>query len=88
MTAAAGSLKQTVGKALGNESMQCEGAGKKAQGNAEVDAAKAKGYAEGTGEKLSGNIKSGVGSMIGNKSMEAKGEYNKAHGASLQEANK
>lgn len=63
MTAAGGSVKETVGKAIGNESMQCQGAGQKAQGNAEVEAAKAKGYAQGTGEKMAGNVKSGNKNM-------------------------
>lgn len=50
------------------------GAAKRAEGNAEHDAAAAKGYAEGVGDKVMGTVKNTVGSVIGDKSMEAEGK--------------
>jgi len=83
-----GSAKETVGKALGNEQMQAEGAAKNMYGHAEVEAAKGQQRVQGTGEQFTGNVKNAVGKVIGNEQMRAEGDAEWAKGKARSEANK
>ncbi|KAJ3284618.1 hypothetical protein HK104_009857 [Borealophlyctis nickersoniae] len=80
MTAAAGSVKETLGRVVGSAHLQAEGAAKRAQGNAEVNAAKTHGYAQGAGNSASGSMKQHFGRAIGNEGMQARGAATHAKG--------
>src|SRR6476469_5592339 len=74
LSAATGAVKENVGAAFGNRSMQAKGAAERAEGNAEIQAAKAKGYIEGVVNDVSGTVKNATGQVLGNESLRAKGE--------------
>ncbi|TPX61653.1 hypothetical protein PhCBS80983_g00963 [Powellomyces hirtus] len=88
MEAAKGSVKETVGKVLGNQSMRVEGAAQNAAGNAEVDAVKSANYASGAMDSMGGSIKKNVGSAIGNERMQASGATTEAKGDFQKAVNK
>lgn len=69
-----GSAVEAVGNATGAESWKRSGKEEHAKGEGEYDAARAKGYAEGTGDRLKGKKDSVVGSVTGDRSQEASGE--------------
>ncbi|OZJ02192.1 hypothetical protein BZG36_04758 [Bifiguratus adelaidae] len=75
-----GNVKQNVGSALGNESMQAKGAAQQTHGDAEYKGAQNKQYGEGFVDKVTGGIKDAVGSLTGNHSMQAEGKGDKAQG--------
>ncbi|KAK9830218.1 hypothetical protein WJX72_010411 [[Myrmecia] bisecta] len=85
--AATGAVKQNVGSALGNEQMQAEGAGKRAEGNTEHKTAEAKGYAEGAGDSLLGGIKNTAGKIFGNEQMQAEGKGREMKGDAKKAVN-
>lgn len=88
MSAAAGAIKENVGHALGNKSMEADGAAKRAKGNAEVETAKAQGYAAGTADKAMGSVKKAAGNVVGNEQMRVEGEAEKTKGDAKQKVNK
>ena len=87
LSAAAGAVKENVGYAVGNHSMEARGAADRAQGNAEVEAAKAKGYTEGVVNNVSGAVKNAAGQVVGNDRMRAEGEAERLKGKAEKEAN-
>ena len=62
-----GSLKQTAGKALGDEQMQADGAADKATGKAARETA-------GAANAAGGGLKKAAGKALGNERMQAQGE--------------
>jgi uncharacterized protein YjbJ (UPF0337 family) len=86
--AAMGTVKESIGSAIGNRSMEADGAAQRAKGNAEVEAAKAQGYAKGTIDNVSGNVKNAAGQVLGNEQMRAEGEAERLKGKTQQEVNK
>ncbi|KAJ3022528.1 hypothetical protein HKX48_005945 [Thoreauomyces humboldtii] len=87
MEAMKGSVKETIGKVTGNQSMRTEGAAQNAAGNAEVEAVTAKNHAEGTVDHATGNIKKNVGSALGNERMQAEGASTEMHGKATKAMN-
>ncbi|KAI9096535.1 putative cruciform DNA binding protein [Phlyctochytrium arcticum] len=85
--ATVGSIKETVGKAVGNQSLRTEGAAQNAAGNAEVQAVKSANYASGQMDSIGGGIKKNVGSALGNHSMQASGANTEAKGDMQKAAN-
>ncbi|KAI9296855.1 DNA binding protein, partial [Neoconidiobolus thromboides FSU 785] len=82
-----GSIKENVGSALGNHSLESKGAAQRAEGDAEYKAAQAKGYAEGSKDSVKGSVKDTVGSAIGNEQMQAEGKASKLQGDAKKEMN-
>ncbi|KAJ3294865.1 hypothetical protein HK104_003206 [Borealophlyctis nickersoniae] len=87
MTATAGSIKESVGRMVGSAQMQAEGAAKRTEGNAEIQAAKTQGYTEGAVDSMGGSIKKHAGSAIGNEGMQARGAATEASGEAKKAAN-
>ena len=77
---AAGSVKETVGKTIGNEQMEAEGKAKNAKGHAQEAKVDAERTAGAYVDKTVGATKETVGSAIGNKTMEAEGKARKLEG--------
>ena len=86
--AVTGTIKQNIGYAIGNEQMEAEGALTRAHGNAEVEAARVKGYAEGVVNDVKGTVKNAAGNVIGNEQMRAEGEGQHLKGVAQKEINK
>ncbi|KAI9291519.1 hypothetical protein K502DRAFT_326250 [Neoconidiobolus thromboides FSU 785] len=84
---AIGAVKENVGHALGNKSLESSGAAQKAKGDAEFKAAEALAYGEGVKDNLKGNVKDTVGSAIGNEQMQAEGKALKLEGDLKKEIN-
>ncbi len=82
-----GSIKETVGNAVGNEQMEAEGKASKLEGAGRQEVAKGVGQAKGAAEELGGNLKQGVGSLLGNEQMEAEGKAGELKGETRQKAN-
>lgn len=70
-----GTAVEAVGNATGWENWQRDGKQEHATGEAEYNAARAKGYAEGTSDRLMGKKDTVVGSITGDRSQEASGGY-------------
>lgn len=83
-----GTIKQAVGKTIGNEQMEAEGNAKKLEGQGKQEAAKASERVQGKVEEVAGAIKGGVGELIGNEQMEAEGRAKELKGEARQTANR
>ena len=70
-----GTVVETIGNLTGAESWQTSGKEEHAQGEAEYKAAQAKGYAEGTMDRLGGKKDAIVGAVTGDRQQEVSGEY-------------
>lgn len=68
-----GNAVETVGNLTGSTDWQRSGKQEHAEGEGEYDAARAKGYAEGTADRFKGKKDSVVGSVTGDRSQEAAG---------------
>ena len=66
-------MKETLGNTFGSANLQQEGAAEHRAGQAEYDAARAQGYAEGTGDRVTGKKDQVVGAVTGDRSQEAAG---------------
>jgi uncharacterized protein YjbJ (UPF0337 family) len=82
-----GSIKETVGGALGNEQMQAEGTASRLEGEGRQEAAKTVGAAKGAAQELGGNIKQGAGDLLGNEQMQVEGKVDELKGEARQRAN-
>jgi uncharacterized protein YjbJ (UPF0337 family) len=71
---AKGTAVETVGNLTGATSWQQSGKQEHAQGETEYNAAQAKGYAEGTADRIGGKKDSVVGAVTGDRSQETQGE--------------
>lgn len=69
-----GSAVEAVGNATGWESWQRNGKEEHAAGEGEYNAARAKGYTEGTADRLKGKKDSVVGSLTGDREQEVSGK--------------
>jgi len=83
-----GTIKQAVGKTLGNEQMEAEGTARKLEGQGKQEAAKASERAQGKVEEVAGAVKGGVGALLGNEQMEAEGRAKELKGEARQTANR
>ncbi|KAK1223857.1 hypothetical protein PQX77_013253 [Marasmius sp. AFHP31] len=83
-----GNVVETIGNLTGAQSWQQSGKEEHAKGEAEYDAARAKGYAEGTKDRVGGYKDSVVGAVTGDKSQQAKGNMREEQGEAQQEVNR
>ena len=74
-----GNVVEAVGNLTGAQSWTQSGKEEHAQGEAEYNAAQAKGYAEGTMDRLGGKKDAVVGAVTGDRQQEATGEFNSIH---------
>ena len=83
----AGTVKETIGNALGSTEWQKAGKEQHAKGEAEIKAAQAQGYAEGAKDQVSGKFDNVVGSITGNKEKELAGKAQEEKGKAQKEIN-
>ncbi|TRM63474.1 hypothetical protein BD626DRAFT_494462 [Schizophyllum amplum] len=83
-----GNVVEAIGNATGLDSWQTSGKQEHAEGEGEYNAARAKGYAEGTGDRISGKKDNIVGAVTGDNSQQAQGQARHDKGEAQQEINK
>ena len=84
----AGTVKETIGNALGSTEWQKAGKEQHAKGEGEIKAAQAQGYAEGAKDQVSGKFDNVVGSITGNDEKQASGKIQEEKGKAQKELNK
>ncbi|KAI0799643.1 hypothetical protein BC629DRAFT_1285041, partial [Irpex lacteus] len=82
-----GNIVEAIGNATGLESWQTSGREEHAQGEAEYKAAQAKGYVEGTADRLGGKKDAVVGAITGDRQQEATGNIRHDKGQAQQNIN-
>ncbi|KZO96805.1 hypothetical protein CALVIDRAFT_554822 [Calocera viscosa TUFC12733] len=82
-----GTAVETIGNLTGAKSWQQSGKEEHAQGEAEYNAAQAKGYVEGGLDRLEGKKDSVVGAVLGDKTQQTSGNLQQDKGQAKQEIN-
>ncbi|KAK9803555.1 hypothetical protein WJX73_009114 [Symbiochloris irregularis] len=85
---AQGQAEKLVGDVTGANDWKASGEKHIAEGNSEVKAAQAKGYAEGTKDRVHGKVQELGGKITGDNSKEAEGKARNTAGDLKQDANK
>lgn len=83
----AGSVRENVGSALGNESMEARGKGQNASGNVQETLATAQNYVQGTVNQVTGAAKGAYNALIGDTSGEASAKVQNKKGEAQKEYN-
>jgi len=83
-----GTAIETLGNLTGAKSWAESGKQEHASGEAEYNAAQAKGYVEGTSDRLSGKKDAVVGAVAGDRKQETSGNIQKDKGQAQQEINR
>ncbi|KAJ3506789.1 hypothetical protein NLJ89_g6671 [Agrocybe chaxingu] len=82
-----GSMVEGVGNLTGSTSWQNSGKKEHAEGETEYKAAQAKGYAEGTMDRMTGMKDSVVGAVTGDKTQQTEGNMTRDKGKMQQDVN-
>ncbi|HXK20447.1 MAG TPA: CsbD family protein [Polyangiaceae bacterium] len=82
-----GKIKGGIGKLVGSERMQADGAVKEAKGRAKEQSAKAAERVKGKVEEATGALKNRVGAVIDNRQMKAEGKLRELRGQARQRVN-
>ncbi|KAJ7449954.1 mismatched base pair and cruciform DNA recognition protein [Mycena latifolia] len=83
-----GTVVETIGNMTGATSWQQSGKEEHAAGEAEYNAARAKGYVEGGIDRITGKKDSIVGAVTGDKSQQAEGNVRHDKGQAQQDLNR
>ncbi|CAI2166337.1 8757_t:CDS:2 [Funneliformis geosporum] len=83
-----GAVKESLGSALNNTSLEQTGAHERRTGNQQVETAKAGNVAGGTTGKVKGTVKENAGYVAGNPQLEAEGKGDRIQGDAKYEINK
>ena len=70
-----GQAVETVGNLTGAETWQTSGREERLQGDAEYDAARAKGYVEGAGDRIAGKKDNIIGAVTGDRDKQYSGTW-------------
>ncbi|KAG8949186.1 hypothetical protein FRC04_008984 [Tulasnella sp. 424] len=82
-----GTVVETIGNLAGAPSWVDSGKKEHAEGEGEYRAAQAKGYAEGTADRVEGKWDSVAGAITGDKAQQASGNIQQGKGEAQQKAN-
>ncbi|KZT26795.1 hypothetical protein NEOLEDRAFT_209928 [Neolentinus lepideus HHB14362 ss-1] len=83
-----GNIVETIGNLTGATSWQQSGQQEHLSGEGEYNAARAKGYAEGTVDRVTGKKDSVVGAVTGDKQQQAAGNFRQDKGEAQQNVNR
>lgn len=82
-----GTIKKHVGRLIGDEQMEIEGAAKELHGEARQEVAKAGARIKGAAEEQAGGAKKAVGHLIDNQQMQVEGRLTELKGKARQKIN-
>lgn len=82
-----GAVKETIGSALKNTSLEHSGAQERQTGNREIDAAKTKDATKGAYDNVKGTVKENAGYVAGDPQWEAEGKGDRVKGQAQYNAN-
>ncbi|KAG6840078.1 hypothetical protein C0991_009130 [Blastosporella zonata] len=83
-----GNVVEAIGDAMGATSWQQSGKQEHAEGEAEYQSAQAKGYVEGTADRIGGKKDTIVGAITGDRTQETQGNIRHDKGEAQQDINK
>ncbi|CEG67047.1 hypothetical protein CU097_006545 [Rhizopus azygosporus] len=83
-----GNVKETVGNAVGNESLESKGQAQNTSGKVQETAANITGYVQGMVNQASGAVMGAVNSLTGNTTDEASNKVTEKKGEAQKEFNK
>jgi uncharacterized protein YjbJ (UPF0337 family) len=83
----AGNIKNTAGKAMGNERLQGEGNAQHSQGQASEITGKVEGYVQGLTNQVKGAVSGTMNSLTGNNSGQAEGKVTEKAGEAQKKWN-